>query len=156
VICNTSPLQYLHQLGLLPILPALVRRVIVPQAVTLELAAGRTQGIDLPRPETLAWVTIRQPSSATVLPLITDLGLGEKEALALALESSDAVVILDDALARRVAMTLGIQIRGTLGVLLDAKQAGLIPAIAPLLDTLILRKIWGVANIVTLSVLIRT
>jgi predicted nucleic acid-binding protein len=80
--------------------------------------------------------TARPVASAAVLPLITALGPGETEVLALALESSDAIVLLDDALARQVASTLAIRFRGTLGLLLDAKQAGLISSVAPLLDQL--------------------
>jgi len=81
-------------------------------------------------------VTIRHPVSEAALPLVNDLGPGETEVLALALESGDAIVIIDDALARQVAETLGIRLIGTLGVLLDAKRAGLVPAVAPLLDQL--------------------
>ena len=44
----------------------------------------------------------------------------------LAMESIGCVVILDDALARKTAELLGIKLTGTLGLLLDAKQAGLI------------------------------
>lgn len=56
--------------------------------------------------------------------------------MALALEIPEAVVILDDLLARRVAETMGIQLTGTLGVMLAAKRVGLIEAIAPILDKL--------------------
>ena len=52
------------------------------------------------------------------------------------LESSDAVAILDDALARQVAVTVGVRFTGTLGLLLDAKRAGLVTAVAPVLDEL--------------------
>jgi predicted nucleic acid-binding protein len=45
-------------------------------------------------------------------------------------------VILDDALGRRAAELLGIPMTGTLGLLLDARKAGLVHAIAPLLDQL--------------------
>jgi predicted nucleic acid-binding protein len=55
---------------------------------------------------------------------------------ALALASTDAMVILDDALARQMATTLAMRFRGSLGVLLDAKQAGLVAAIPPLLEQL--------------------
>ncbi|MGZ8219183.1 DUF3368 domain-containing protein [Methylomagnum sp.] len=71
-----------------------------------------------------------------MLPLITDLGAGESAVLALALESRDAVVILDDGLARRHAQRLGLRLTGTLGLLLDAKKAGYIDAVSPLLDGL--------------------
>ena len=114
----------------------MAHRVIVPPAVMEELSMGRLAGVDLPDPDTLDWVAIRRPSSSSALPLVTDLGPGETEVLMLALESPDTVVVLDDALARRVAQTLGIRLTGTLGLLLAAKRAGLIPAVQAILDTL--------------------
>jgi predicted nucleic acid-binding protein len=136
VICNTSPIQYLHQLELLHILRALAGGVIVPPAVVDELAEGRALGVNLPDLTALDWVTVRRPVSELAVPLVTNLGPGETEVLMLALESRKAVVVLDDALARRVAETLGLRLTGTLGLLLDAKRAGLIPAVGPLLDQL--------------------
>lgn len=136
VICNTSPIQYLHQLGLLHLLPALARQVIVPPAVVEELVVGRAAGINLPDLATLAWVEIRHPASESALPLIADLGPGETEVLMLALEIRDSVAILDDGLARQVAETRGIRFTGTLGILLDAKRSGLISNVSPLLDQL--------------------
>ncbi len=56
--------------------------------------------------------------------------------LKLALECGDAIVILDDALASQAAHSLGLRVTGTLGLLLDAKRAGLITRIEPVLDTL--------------------
>ena len=114
VISNTSPLQYLHQLGLLHIRPALTGQIIVPPAVLQELAAGLAQGISLPEPTHLGWITICRPASMAVLPLVRDLGPGETEVLALAMESTDTMVLLDDALARQIAVTCGIRHRGTL------------------------------------------
>jgi len=136
VICNTSPLQYLHQIGMLHLLPALVDTVIVPEAVVEELAIGRALGASLPDPQAVEWIIVRRPVSAPALPLVTDLGPGETQVLALALESRDAIVVVDDDLARRTAEALGLRLTGTLGILLDAKRAGLIPAVEPLLDQL--------------------
>jgi predicted nucleic acid-binding protein len=136
IICNTSPIQYLHQLQLLHILPALAGRVIIPPAVVEELSQGRISGINLPDVHGLKWVDIRRPVGESAVPLVTDLGRGETEVLMLGLEIRKAVVILDDDLARRVAETLGLRLTGTLGLLLDAKKTGLIHAIAPLLDQL--------------------
>ena len=135
-ICDTSPIQYLYQLRLLHILPALVQSVIVPPAVISELATGRSLGVSLPKLENFDWVKVRQPVGSSALPLVTDLGPGETEALMLALESRDAVVILDDALARRTAELLGLGLTGTLGLLLDAKSRGLVSEVAPLLKRL--------------------
>lgn len=136
VICNTSPLQYLHQIGQLELPPALVSRVVVPTAVAEELAEGRRRGLDLPVPEMLPWVELAVPANEQVVRLVADLGPGETEVLLLALEQTDPVVILDDALARRHAEMLGISLTGTLGILLDAKRRGLVPALIPLIDDL--------------------
>ena len=135
VICNTSPLQYLHQIGQLNILPALAGSIIVPPAVLIELDAGIAIGLDLPQPENLKWVKIQAPISATAVPLITDLGPGESQVLMLALEIPGSVALLDDSLARRVANAKGIP-RGTIGLLLDAKYAGHLTAVKPSLDRL--------------------
>lgn len=89
-----------------------------------------------PDPNTLPWITLREPLSQVVLPLMIDLGLGETAVLALALESRDALVILDDGLARRYAERLNLRLTGTLGLLIDAKRVGYIDAVAPLLDAL--------------------
>lgn len=136
VVCDTSPLQYLYQLDRLDLLPALTRRVLVPRAVQEELALGRSLGFKVPVVEDLSWVVVRQPVSRQALPLIHDMGPGETEVLLLALEFPGTIAVLDDALARRVAGILKLPFTGTLGLLLDAKKAGLIPDIRPLLDAL--------------------
>jgi predicted nucleic acid-binding protein len=136
VLCNTSPLQYLHQVGLLTILPALVGSIVIPPAAEAELAAGRALGLDLPDPAHLGWVIIRPLAQVRSLSLPSGLGRGETEVLALAIESGDAVVILDDARARQAASSLGIRLTGTLGLLLDAKHAGLSTRLTPVLDSL--------------------
>jgi predicted nucleic acid-binding protein len=136
LICDTSAIQYLHQVGLLHILTSLAEEVIVPPAVINELNAGREAGINLPEENELSWVITRFPSGESALPLINDLGPGETEVLMLALEFTDSVAVIDDALARQVATVLQLQFTGTLGLLLDAKRAGLISAVAPILDQL--------------------
>lgn len=136
IICNTSPLQYLHQLNLLDLLPSLYRQLTVPQAVVDELNAGAVRGVHLPRVAELSWVAVARARSHAVLPLASDLGPGESEVLALALERPGAVVIIDDGAGRRCAQLLGIPLMGTIGVLIAARKRGWITALAPVLDQL--------------------
>ena len=136
LICDTSALQYLHQLGLLHILTALAEQVTVPSAVVAELAEGRARGIDVPELSEFDWLSVRSPASTASLPQARELGEGETEVLTLALESPDAVVVLDDRLARNVADELGLWFTGTLGLLIDAKRKGLVSEVKPLLDRL--------------------
>lgn len=83
----------------------------------------------------IGWI-FKTPLSSTAVPLVRDLGPGETEVIMLAMESSDCVVILDDALARKTAEQLGIKVTGTLGVLLDAKRAGLIDDLTSVINHL--------------------
>jgi predicted nucleic acid-binding protein len=136
VICDVSPVQYLHQAGLLDILRLRYGAITIPAAVAAELQEGRLRGVDLPAFESLDWMRIRQPTGQLLLPMVTDLGAGEREVLALGTETADSIVILDDGLARQYARLLNLTLTGTLGVLLKAKETGLLPAVAPVLDRL--------------------
>jgi predicted nucleic acid-binding protein len=75
-------------------------------------------------------------ANTALLPLLPDLGAGEREVLALALERSNPLIILDDSFARQFARRLGLSLTGTLGVLLRAKANGRIDLVEPLLDRL--------------------
>lgn len=136
IVTNTSPLQYLHQLDLLGILPQLSGRILVPTAVLAELEAGRLLGVNAPDVRSIPWVEIRQPVASHLAALVHDLGTGETETILLGLEITDSVVLLDDLLARRAAQALGLRFTGTLGVLLDAKRAGLVASVKPMMDRL--------------------
>jgi predicted nucleic acid-binding protein len=136
IIVNTSPLQYLHQLNLLELLPLLFQEIIVCDAVILELARGRQLGLVLPIPENLSWVKVNRPIGLAGTKLAGNLGPGESSSLVLAVERPGSWLVLDDRLARETAKKLGIPLLGTAGVLLRAKQAGHISSIAPVLDQL--------------------
>ena len=136
VICNTSPLQYLYQTDLLHLLSGLFGSVQVPTAVAAELAEGRRRGVRLPELAHLPWMTVRSVRERRLLPLVTSLGSGEKEVLALGLEASDHLLVLDDRDARRHAIAAGLEVTGTLGILVLAKEHGLLDSIRPALNRL--------------------
>jgi predicted nucleic acid-binding protein len=145
LVCNTSCIQYLHQLGLLGKLSAIADHVVIPTAVLGELTEGRKRGVDLPAPDEMRWIAVAAPRSivgrllergADVLSLVTRLGDGETQVLALALERVGSVAALDDHLARTFAETLSIPLTGTLGLLLDLKRVGAIGSVRPCLDRL--------------------
>lgn len=65
------------------------------------------------------------------------LGEGESEVIVLARELSAALVILDDATARRLAETEGLRVVGLLGLLLHAKERRLIGPLRPIVDEMV-------------------
>jgi uncharacterized protein len=83
------------------------------------------------------WLIVQTPRQLDrVLGLPFSLQAGETQALALALELPDALLLVDDAQGRRAARALGISYTGTLGVLLRAKAEGRISALRPVLERL--------------------
>jgi predicted nucleic acid-binding protein len=136
VIVNTSPLQYLHQVEQLDLLRKLFGRIIVPEPVAAELAAGRLLGVSLPMPEALDWVQLRSAGRPNKKLSIFDLGQGETAVLTLALESPGSWVLLDDKLAREAAVQLNLPLLGTAGVLLRGKRAGHLEAVRPIVEKL--------------------
>jgi predicted nucleic acid-binding protein len=142
IISNTSPLFYLHRLRRLDVLRALYQRLVVPEAVRNELDVGRLRGEDAPDVTEYDWIEVRSVRVPDVIKLITDLGPGEAQVLALALEMPDSLVILDDGFARAVAGAQNIRLTGTAGVLLRAKQEGHIERVTPVLDQLLQLGFW--------------
>jgi predicted nucleic acid-binding protein len=65
-----------------------------------------------------------------------NLDRGESSAIALALETEDPLLILDDAQARSFAVELGLTITGTLGVLIAAYRQGIIADLHPIIASL--------------------
>lgn len=61
---------------------------------------------------------------------------GEISAISLAVEKGADAVLMDELAGRAAAVALGLKPVGLLGILLDAKELGLIPAVAPLLNQL--------------------
>ncbi len=133
-ISNTSPLLYLHRLNKLDWLPEMFGEIWTPGAVVEELKEGQKRGYDVPQVENYAWLEVQEPDNIPSAWLALDLGPGELAAMALALENPKRVILLDDMLARRVVQAAGLNVWGTLRVLLEGKQQGLTERIAPLLD----------------------
>lgn len=68
--------------------------------------------------------------------LCAELDTGEAEAIALMRQERADVILLDEKEARRVARRLGISVLGTVGLLIWARQQGLIPSLSEQLQTL--------------------
>lgn len=71
--------------------------------------------------------TVRDPSeSSREQSLLLELDSGEASSIALALETDGCRIIIDEKKGRRIAFSLGLDVTGTIGILLDASAKGLI------------------------------
>jgi predicted nucleic acid-binding protein len=130
VVSNSSPLIALARIQRLDLLPAIFESVFIPPAVAREIAPSI--------PALPTWLRIQVASVLPLAPLLRRrLGAGEREALALAIELRADWIILDDLPARRSAEANGLNVIGTLGMLIRAKRGGLLKSIRPELDALL-------------------
>jgi predicted nucleic acid-binding protein len=140
VISDASVLIGLGAVGLLGLLRDFYSELFVPPAVWLEVTgAGARPGaaeVRMAREEGWLWVRTPAPSSA-LRNLKRDLDDGEAEAIALALEFSESLLLIDEFDARAAALRLGLDFTGTIGVLLRARKEGKIPSLKPILRKLI-------------------
>jgi predicted nucleic acid-binding protein len=124
IISDTSCLIILTNIGELDLLRQLYRIVNITHTIFLEY------GDELPD-----WIEIKNGSDRSKQQLLEmQVDAGEASAIALALEMADTTLILDDWKARKVAERLGLSVTGTLGVIIKAKNSGLIPSIKTILD----------------------
>jgi predicted nucleic acid-binding protein len=138
VVSDTSAIINLAMVGHLDLLHHLYNDVVIPVAVYREIVvqgAGKPGAIEV---QTQPW--FKQMSvvdTVSVSQLRVDLDDGEAEAIVLAQEISADLLLIDDRAARHHAARLGLRFVGLLGVLLEAKKAGLLLAVKPALDDLI-------------------
>lgn len=135
IVSDTSPVTSLIQIGRLELLNAVFGQVVVPMAVYDELCKvpGQQTIIDQQN-----WLFMdHAKDSQHVKTLENELDLGEAEAIVLALELQADYLLIDEFKGRNKAEEIGLKIIGTLGILLQAKQIGLIPSVKPLIDDLI-------------------
>jgi len=125
IISDTSCIILLDKIGELKILNKLFRIIVTTQEVTEEF------GHQLP-----FWFEIQQPKDKNYQSIIeASVDKGEASAIALAIELEDCYLIIDDdRKGRKFAHQLGLTIIGTIGVIVAAKLAGIIPSVRPILS----------------------
>lgn len=132
VLADASPLIALARVGGLPWL----RRLYKAISITKEVRSEATGARELPGAVAISaalkqgWIRVlRQEWNEPPLP---QLDTGEASTLRAAIAlGAGTLVLLDDLQARREAQRLGIAIAGTAGIVVEARQAGLIPAARP-------------------------
>ncbi|MDR1779895.1 MAG: DUF3368 domain-containing protein [Tannerella sp.] len=141
VISNTTPILSLIKIGKLDILKELYGQIMIPEAVFNEMEVGKDWLFykDLSK---IDWIRIEPIQQITSKLYLFDLDAGEAEVIILAQEQKADLVIMDEIMGRRYAKQLGLKLTGTLGILLRAKEKGLIEAIAPLISDLIKNGVW--------------
>ena len=124
VVADTSPINYLVLIGQIDLLARLYARILIPPAVLAELKHPLApQPVRNWADNAPLWLEVLSPRSSLILP---KLDLGETEAIALATEVNAEVVLIDEQAGRQEALRRGLKVAGTLSVLDEAGEAGLV------------------------------
>ena len=116
IISDASTIIALEKIDSLPLLCQIYSEVIIPEAVSNEI--GNLS---------LKCFSIRKVESTFIKLLIENLNLGKGEAEVIALAHLTGLkALIDDLKARKIAENMGLNISGTIGVLLKAEKLGLI------------------------------
>lgn len=133
-VLNASPIISLARIDRANLLFSIPDEVVVPQAVFDEVMAGPATDAARVFLQSKESVIVTSESSSEITTW--DLGSGETAVLSFALANLNYVAILDDAAARKCSNSFSIPVKGTLAVVLMAKQKNLIPSAADVLRAL--------------------
>ena len=125
-VFNSSPWIFLSKLGIIELAIELFSEVFLPSSVNDEVLRRKDEASSaLERLQITGSVkVIDARSSRLVKALGRRLGKGEAEAIAVALERDADLVVLDDHAARSEATRLGLEVKGTLGVIRRLMELG--------------------------------
>lgn len=129
VVSDTSLVSNLLNIGRESLLPQIFGQVLIPPSVERELLRFHRELPDFLK-------RVAPTDQVRLSRLRGELDPGEAEAICLACESKADRLLIDESLGRAVALREGVPIIGLVGVLVLAKQRGLLVSIAPLLQQL--------------------
>jgi len=124
IISDTSCLILLNKINELELLKKFGSKIYITKTIEQEF--------EKPLPN---WIEVKSPTNNNYKKILEmDLDSGEASAIALALETENSIIILDDLKGRKIAERLKVKYSGTFGLLLKAKQVGVIKEISPIVE----------------------
>jgi uncharacterized protein len=137
VVSNTSPLSNLAVVGEMALLQQIYPQILIPSVVQAELMCLSEIQPVISKLINIGWLEIQDPTDQQLIQTLNQmLDPGEAAAIALAIELNADRLLIDEQLGRSIALQYGLKIRGLLGILVNAKNQGLIFATKPILDRL--------------------
>lgn len=134
VVTNTGPLIVLAKIDQLGLLQHMFTTIAIPPTVHRELMAK--SGIEARRLDAALTQFIEIAAEPELSPTVQvatgHLDAGEQQAIALA-HARNTILVIDERLGRQAARQLGLTVTGSVGVLIEGKRQGYVPAVVPLL-----------------------
>ena len=136
-VINASPLIFLARGGHIDLLRHFARRLLIPEPVAMEILVRGVDDATVKAIKASKWMEVVPSPPVPDLIQGWGLGKGESSVLAIAMQNPGMEAIMDDLAGRRCAAVLNIPVRGTLGIILVAKQRGVISEVRPVMESLV-------------------
>ncbi len=135
IISNATPLITFARINQLYILQQVTGSLTIPEGVFYEIAKYNDIKPGVIHLNQEKWIQVKSVQSrGQVDLLLPTLELGEAEVITLALEQRARLVLMDELTGRQIAQSLGLTITGSIGILIKAKELGLIDELKPLIN----------------------
>ena len=137
VVSNATPLIAMAMADRFDLLRSIFGRIYIPPGVYEEVVEEGGERFGATEVRQAAWIQVIEAKDRLAIEVLEDdLGKGESETIVLAREMQADWVLVDERLARRKLELLHVPTIGTLGILLKAKELGLLHTIGPEVDKL--------------------
>lgn len=128
IVSDTTPIISLMKVEQLYLLEKMFGYIVIPKAVYDELTVNEKfakEILKIKEAEFIKVGEVKNDSSVNILRNVTGLDAGESEAIVMAGEKEADLLLMDEHKGRQVAKKLGIKITGTIGILLQAFDEGM-------------------------------
>ena len=138
IVTNSTPIIAFSRINQMELLRTIVGKLLIPTEVANELSEygkGKKKSLDLSKYQ---WITIQDIQDKSKMRLLLpSLDRGEAEVIELAIEVKADLILIDELTGRKVAESFDLNVIGSAGILIKAKDSGKIQAVKPYLDEMI-------------------
>ncbi len=140
IVSNATPLIAFARIQSLDLLRQVVGSIVIPAGVAEEIRSYRGGRYGIIRLSREPWIAVQSVQDfSRVQLLLPTLDQGEAEVIALALEQQARLLLIDELTGRKVAESLQLPVLGSVGILIRAKQLGLIRSVKPYIENMMQR-----------------
>lgn len=143
IVSNSTPLINLSKIKCFNLLESLYKKIYIPPEVYNEIVERGKGRYGSKEVKEAPWVIVKEVKNKLAVELLlSELDKGEAETIVLAQEIKADLVLIDQPKPRKIAKFGKLKVKGTLGILFDAKRKGLIKNLKHLLDELKIKRTW--------------
>lgn len=143
IVINTGPIiSIIAALDNLEILQNFYQETLVPFEVCREIEAGGKTGFAVEEFKAATWLNKLHTPVELFPALSNSLDRGEAEVIQVALNEGITTVCIDENVGRRIARLWGLEVTGTLGIMVRAKKEGYLDSVSDAIQQMETKGVW--------------